>query len=88
MKGGLDNGLSADARALARALAAAGHDAVLVGGAVRDPLLHRPVTDVDLVTDATPSQVADLARGADWARSTYAVGERFGTIGVVLSDAP
>ena len=86
MKGGPDTELSEDARALARALLDAGHDAVVVGGAVRDSLMGRGVTDVDLVTDATPDQIRSLTHGVDWARSTYAVGERFGTLGVVLSD--
>jgi len=86
MEGGLDIKLAADARALADALLAHGHDAVLVGGAVRDTLMLRHVADIDLVTDATPDDVRDLVRGAEWARSVYAVGERFGTLGVVLAD--
>ena len=28
----------------------------------------------------------ELAEGAHWARKTYSVGERFGTLGVVLAD--
>ena len=86
MHEGPDTQLSADARALGRALLDAGHDAVVVGGAVRDSLMGRPVTDVDLVTDATPDQVRSLVQRDKWARSSFAVGERFGTLGVVLSD--
>ncbi len=34
-----------------------GHEAYLVGGAVRDALLARPVTDVDIATNALPEKV-------------------------------
>jgi poly(A) polymerase len=78
--------LTSSTRALAEALVAAGHDALLVGGAVRDALLGRPTGDLDLVTDATPDQVRELAGDAYWARRTYPLGERFGTLGVVLAD--
>lgn len=57
----------------------AGHDAVLVGGPVRDALMgHRP-NDVDIATSATPDEVRALFR------RTFAQGkgERHGTIGVV-----
>src|SRR6266545_63970 len=45
-----------------RRLAAAGHRSWLVGGAVRDLLLHRPrpATDFDVATPATPQQVTGL----------------------------
>ncbi|MHB9144371.1 MAG: CCA tRNA nucleotidyltransferase [Symbiobacteriia bacterium] len=42
------------------ALVAAGHDAVLVGGAPRDLLLGRPVRDWDVATSATSAEVAAL----------------------------
>ena len=38
------------------------------------------------MTDATPDDIRGLAADAPWARTVYAVGERFGTVGVVLSD--
>ena len=37
---------------------AAGHDAYVVGGAVRDLLLGNPPKDFDLVTTAQPQQVS------------------------------
>lgn len=70
---------------LANALVSAGHDALLVGGAVRDALLGREVCDFDLVTDAPVARVNAAADTADGVVRTYAVGERFGTIGVVLA---
>lgn len=78
--------LTPDLSAFAEALVANGHDALLVGGAVRDALLGRPTGDLDVVTNATPEEVRTLADAARWARSTYPLGERFGTLGVVLAD--
>ena len=46
------------------ALATAGVETRAVGGAVRDGLLGRPVTDVDLATTARPDQMMALARKA------------------------
>jgi len=86
MVGGFDITASAPVTAMARALADSGHDAILVGGSVRDSILGVVSTDIDVVTDATPDQVRELANGSDWARRTYGLGERFGTIGVVLAD--
>lgn len=46
------------------ALAAAGHEARAVGGAVRNTLLGEPVSDVDLATPALPEAVMAAARAA------------------------
>ena len=58
-------------------LGAAGHDAVLVGGAVRDQLLGLPhgTWDWDAATSATPEQVAALFEHSTWEN-------RFGTVTV------
>ncbi|MGQ0616191.1 MAG: CCA tRNA nucleotidyltransferase [Acidimicrobiia bacterium] len=55
----------------------------LVGGIVRDLLAGREVArpDVDLTTDARPEEIKQALSG--WANSTWAQGERFGTIGAV-----
>ena len=45
-------------------LAGAGHQALVVGGCVRNALLGLPVTDVDIATSALPEQVAALAAKA------------------------
>ena len=42
------------------ALEREGHEAVLVGGALRDLLLGRPVKDWDVATSATPAETASL----------------------------
>lgn len=41
-----------------------GHQALIVGGAVRNALLGEPVADVDLTTDARPDRVIALAGAA------------------------
>ncbi len=90
--GGRDNGrvtvperletlLAPDAplQRVARRLVEAGHECYLVGGSVRDALLDRPHTDLDIATDARPDVVEGLVRG--WADHVWAQGKRFGTIG-------
>jgi len=81
-----DIALPKDAAALLEALAARGHGSALVGGSVRDALLHRPMHDLDVVTSATPDEVRTACARSTWCRDVYAVGERFGTVGVVLSS--
>ena len=43
----------------------------LVGGTVRDYLLDKPLTDMDLVTDATPSEMESFLTDADYTFSKY-----------------
>lgn len=62
------------AREVASALRAAGYEAWLVGGCVRDRLLGRPVRDRDLATDATPRELLLLFPDA------IAVGAHFGVV--------
>jgi tRNA nucleotidyltransferase (CCA-adding enzyme) len=50
----------ANVRAVCRTLAAAGHQAVAVGGAVRDAILGRAPGDWDVATSAPPDQVIAL----------------------------
>lgn len=72
--------------ALLDALARAGHAVALVGGAVRDTLLDRRVHDLDVVTSASPSDVTAVCAESLWCRRVFEVGERYGTVGVVLTD--
>ncbi|GAA3177676.1 CCA tRNA nucleotidyltransferase [Blastococcus jejuensis] len=70
---------------LGERFSAAGFEAHLVGGSVRDALLSaesggRQVPgDLDVTTDARPEQVLELLRG--WAGSTWNTGIEFGTVG-------
>jgi putative nucleotidyltransferase with HDIG domain len=70
-----------DARAFAqqicRTLRAAGHQAYLVGGCVRDILLEREPADYDVATDATPDRVQQLFP------HSLGVGAKFGVVVVV-----
>ena len=56
------------------ALRAAGHEAYLAGGCVRDLLLGREPHDYDVATSATPDVVLDLFP------RTFAVGAHFGVV--------
>ncbi len=62
-------------------LKAAGHQAYLVGGCVRDILLGREPADFDVATDATPDRVQELFP------ESLAVGAQFGVIVVTEGDA-
>lgn len=65
-------------RRVAAAFAAAGHEIALVGGPVRDALLDRPVTDLDLTTSARPEESAAVL--APVASAMWDVGRAFGTV--------
>jgi poly(A) polymerase len=65
---------------LARRFAAEGHELALVGGSVRDVFLGRRPGDVDLATDARPSEVRTIAAG--WADTIWETGIEFGTVGL------
>ena len=69
-----------DERALkvVQTLVDAGHEAYIVGGAVRDLLLGLRPKDFDVATDATPEQVKALFRRA------FIIGRRFRIVHVVF----
>jgi poly(A) polymerase len=56
-----------------------GFELHLVGGAVRDLLLHRPQDELDFATEARPEDVLRVLQG--WADHRTLVGIRFGTVG-------
>ena len=62
------------ANSICETLVRAGHQALLVGGCVRDILLGRQPADYDVATDATPDEVIALFP------ESVAVGARFGVI--------
>jgi poly(A) polymerase len=67
-----------------------GERAWLVGGAVRDRALGRPVADLDVVLDGDPERaartVARAARAAGGGAACFALSERFGAWRVVARD--
>jgi poly(A) polymerase len=74
-----------DGLEVARA-ALAGQPAWLVGGAVRDRLLGRPLTDLDLVVDGDPEQAARAIARAAGKAACFALSEDFGAWRVVARD--
>jgi poly(A) polymerase len=56
--------MAAGTQAVCAALGRAGHQALFVGGAVRNALLGLPVADVDIATDAGPGRVTAIAEAA------------------------
>jgi len=77
-------GIPDDVLAVCRKLRAAGHEAHLVGGGVRDMLLRRTTADFDVATDARPETVIDLF-GHSFAIPT---GLKHGTVTVVTPASP
>ncbi len=76
----------AEAAALGAAFAAAGHELHLVGGNIRDALLHRVQADLDFATDARPEQVLEIV--SSLAQATWTTGIEFGTIGARVGGVP
>ena len=58
---------------------AAGEEIALVGGTVRDAMVGRMNTDLDLTTSARPETTERLVAG--WADAVWDIGRDFGTIG-------
>src|SRR5262245_5379585 len=74
-----------ETRAVFAALAARGFAARAVGGAVRNALLGRPVTDIDIATPARPDEVMAAARAAGL--GAIPTGVAHGTVTVVANHA-
>jgi poly(A) polymerase len=75
-----------ETQAVFAALAAKGHAARAVGGAVRNALLGRQVVDVDIATTAKPEEV--LAAAQDAGLSAVPTGIAHGTITVIADRVP
>lgn len=73
-------------QAVCTALTQAGHQALFVGGCVRNALLRVPVGDIDIATDALPPDVIRLATGAGL--KPVPTGIDHGTITVVSGGKP
>ena len=73
------------ARTVLDLLARSGHRAWIVGGAVRDALLEKPLGDLDMTTDARPERVMELAQAAGL--RTVPTGLDHGTV-AVLAGGP
>jgi tRNA nucleotidyltransferase/poly(A) polymerase len=62
----------------------AGFGLYLVGGAVRDFVLDKPIKDYDLATDATPDDVQDILNNSGI--KYVLVGEQFGVVNAIMHD--
>jgi len=69
---------------LVRALEQGGHQALFVGGCVRNALIGAPVSDIDIATDARPERVIALARAAGL--HCIPTGIEHGTVTVIGND--
>lgn len=72
-------------QALCAALAGAGHQALFVGGCVRNALMGLPVEDIDICTDARPETVTDIAKNAGF--RVIPTGIAHGTVTVMAGGA-
>lgn len=75
-----------ETQAVCAMLTGAGHQALLVGGCVRNALMQMPVADVDIATDATPDIVSELAVSASL--KPVPTGLAHGTVTVVANGIP
>lgn len=71
---------------LFQALLSAGHQALFVGGCVRNALIGAPVSDIDIATDAHPDVVTRLAQEANF--RVIPTGIEHGTVTVVVGGFP
>ncbi len=74
---------------VARLLAVLGRDgeeARVIGGAVRNALLHLPVTEIDVATTALPDEVMRRVEAAGW--KAVPTGIEHGTVTVVIDGRP
>lgn len=74
------------AQSVCAALLAGGHQALFVGGCVRNGLLGAPVGDIDIATDATPDRVIALATAAGL--KCVPTGIDHGTVTVIANGKP
>ncbi|NEX48067.1 CCA tRNA nucleotidyltransferase [Pseudotabrizicola algicola] len=71
-------------QALCRALEDGGHQALFVGGCVRNALMGQAVNDIDIATDALPETVSILAKNAGF--RVVPTGIAHGTVTVIAGD--
>jgi len=75
-----------ETQALCAALEGAGYHALFVGGCVRDGIIGRAVTDIDIATDARPEQVMQNTKAAGM--KPIPTGIDHGTVTVVSGGIP
>lgn len=76
----------AETQAVMTALATAGLESRIVGGAVRNALVGKPVGDIDMATTGCPETVMSVSRAAGF--TAIATGIAHGTVTVVVNGMP
>ncbi|MGL4308954.1 MAG: CCA tRNA nucleotidyltransferase [Paracoccaceae bacterium] len=76
----------AETQAVCALLSDAGHQALPVGGCVRNAMMGEPVADIDIATEALPARVLDLA-GVAGIRAVP-TGIDHGTVTLILNGIP
>lgn len=76
--------LSPQTKEMLRRLQSAGAEAYIVGGCVRDALLGRQPTDIDITTSALPAQIQAIFSDLP----TFDTGIQHGTVTVLLDQIP
>ena len=82
----MDIEIPQSARTILDLLEAAGHEAYVVGGCVRDALMGRTPNDWDITTSARPEQTKAVA--ADAGFKTIDTGIKHGTVTVIVDHEP
>ena len=75
---------SQDTQAILAIIEQGGFEARVVGGAIRNSLLGRPVKDIDIATTAAPAETQDLAKQNGL--KAIATGIAHGTVTVICGD--
>jgi poly(A) polymerase len=75
-----------ETRNVMQALAASGGEARFVGGAVRNALMHRPVTDIDIATPLLPDEVTRRLQAAGL--GAVPTGIEHGTVTAITNGKP
>ncbi len=73
-------------QSITRALTRAGAQVYFVGGCVRDSLLNKPISDVDIATDAVPTEVTKICEQAKL--SVIPTGISHGTVTIISAGKP
>jgi poly(A) polymerase len=75
-----------DVARLLAVLSSNGEEARIVGGAVRDALMQRPVGDIDIATTVLPADVTAIAVREGW--KAVPTGIEHGTVTIVINRKP
>jgi len=79
-----DMKLTSNAMVIFSKLRNAGHEAYVVGGAVRDHLLGKEPKDIDIASNATPEQIREVFEGFQ----ILEIGASFGIMTVIVNGEP